>query len=90
MAVRRLTRRESKRARANWAAVRAAGEKVLLEWLFGFEQCDVPALNRAELDEIRHNLGRFGAVRDGVVLPGRSATWKQEASHTPPESTGSY
>ena len=69
MAVRRLTRRESKRARANWAAVRAAGEKVLLEWLFGFEQCDVPALNRAELDEIRHNLGRFGAVRDGVVLP---------------------
>ena len=69
MAVRRLTRRESKRARANWEAVRAAGERALLEWLFGFERCDVSALNREELDETRHDLRRFGAVRDGVVLP---------------------
>ena len=69
MAMRRLTRRESKKARATFEAVRTAGEQALLEWLFSFEQCDVPASTRAELDEMRRNLKRFAAVRDGSFLP---------------------
>ena len=69
MAVKRLTRREVKKARATFEAARTAGEKALLEWLFRFEQRDVPAATGEELDEMRRHLTRFAAVRAGGVLP---------------------
>ncbi len=69
MAVKRLTRREVKKARATFEAARTTGEKALLEWLFRFEQSDVPASTGEELDEMRRNLKRFAAVRAGGVFP---------------------
>ena len=69
MAVRRITKRESKQARTKLLAVRAAGEHALLEWLIGFERRDVSRLDRMERDDVRRNLDRFATVRDGVVLP---------------------
>ena len=88
MAVRRLTRSESKTARANLPALRAAGGEALLEWLIGFERCDVSTFSEKELNEIRHDVGRFTTVRDGVVLAAKVLSGNKTVSRTTPESTG--
>ncbi len=69
MAVRRLTRGESRQGRTHLREARAAEGYTRLEWLIDFERCDVSTLGKEDLIAIRQRLGRFTSVRDGDVLP---------------------